>query len=64
MRLSQKPDEYHYGLFRVGGSPKPAAYVVRKAFTSAQINTDFHEGFEERLVTPNGPLPLEIEPVT
>src|SRR5262249_45415883 len=27
MRLSRRPDQYHYGLFRVGGSPKPAAYV-------------------------------------
>jgi hypothetical protein len=58
MRLSRRPDQYHYGLFRVGGSPKPAAYVVRMAFKKGQVNTAFHEGFEEKLDTPNGPLPL------
>jgi hypothetical protein len=58
MRLSQRVEQYHYGLFRTGGSPKPAAYVVRKAFIHGQVSTDYHEGFEERLDTPNGPLPL------
>jgi hypothetical protein len=58
MPLASRPEQYHYGLFRLGGSPKPAAYVVRKAFIHGQVSTDYHEGFEERLDTPSGPLPL------
>ncbi len=58
MPLASRPEQHHYGLFRVGGSPKPAAFVVRKAFINGQISTDYHEGFEERLNTPDGPLPL------
>lgn len=58
MRLSRRPEQYHYGLFRVDGRPKPAAAVVRRAFIKGQIETSFHAGFEQPLDTPRGPVPL------
>jgi len=32
-RAANLPAEYGYGLFQLNGTPKPAAAVVRRAFT-------------------------------
>jgi hypothetical protein len=40
------PAEYHYGLFRVDGTAKPAAEVVRALFTSGRPSLAFDNGFE------------------
>jgi hypothetical protein len=39
--------EYNFGLFRVDGTPKPAADAVRAAFESAQADPFFNGGFEQ-----------------
>jgi hypothetical protein len=42
-----RPPEYTFGLFRVDGSPKPAADAVRAAFASPQTEPFFNGGFEQ-----------------
>jgi hypothetical protein len=45
--VRMRPPEYTFGLFRVDGTPKPAADAVRAAFASPQADTFFNGGFEE-----------------
>ena len=49
------PSEYHFGLFRVDGTPKPAAEAVREIFGSVPSPVDFDEGFEQP--EPGAPRP-------
>jgi hypothetical protein len=46
--------EYHYGLFRVGGTAKPAAAVVRRIFAAPLPDDTFDGGFE----TPESGTPV------
>jgi hypothetical protein len=41
------PPEYTFGLFRIDGTPKPAAEAVRASFASAQADPFFNGGFEQ-----------------
>jgi hypothetical protein len=51
--------EYHFGLFRTDGSPKPAAAVVRRIFGSVP-SIGFDEGFEQAVpARGGGSLPAE-----
>jgi hypothetical protein len=51
--------EYHFGLFRVDGSPKPAAAAVRGIFGSVP-QLGFDQGFEQAVPTGRGgSLPAE-----
>jgi hypothetical protein len=47
--------EYHFGLFRTDGSPKPAAAVVRSIFGSSPP-LGFDQGFEQAVRTSSGGL--------
>jgi hypothetical protein len=40
------PAEYHFGLFRLDGTEKPAAAVVRRMFAAGRPSLDFDNGFE------------------
>jgi len=41
--------EYHFGLFRVDGTPKPAAEAVRAFFGNQAPDAGFDQGFEQPL---------------
>jgi hypothetical protein len=45
--------EYHFGLFRTDGSPKPAVAVVRSMFGPAP-QAGFDQGFEQAVPAANG----------
>ena len=47
--VAMKSPEYHFGLYRVDGSPKPAAAAVRRLFAGAQDRGGFNRGFEDAL---------------
>jgi hypothetical protein len=46
--------ELHFGLFRVDGTPKPAADVARTVFATGRPPRGFNGGFEDAVTTPAG----------
>jgi hypothetical protein len=51
---SPSDPELHFGLFRAGGTPKPAAAVVRAVFTRGVGPASFNGGFEEAVTSEDG----------
>ena len=49
----QNEAEYHFGLFRADGSPKPAAAAMRSIFGSGPL-VGFDQGFEEPVAASSG----------
>ena len=52
---TENDPELHYGLFRLDGTPKPAAGIVRAAFDDT-TPLDFDSGFEDAVPGPSGIL--------
>ena len=53
-RVSEGDPELHFGLFRTDGSVKPAAAIVRSAYSSAK-RFPFNAGFERAVAAETGP---------
>jgi hypothetical protein len=54
------PAEYHFGLFRTDGTPKPAAALVRDLFATGRPPLGFDNGFEGAVADgTGGSLPAE-----
>ena len=51
--VDQREPEYHFGLFRMDGSPKPAATTVRQLF-AGRFDTGFNGGFESAVLAEDG----------
>jgi hypothetical protein len=45
--LQPSPAQYSYGIFRLNGSAKPAATVIREFFSTGHVNTSFNQDFAQ-----------------
>jgi hypothetical protein len=46
-RVGSNPAEYHYGLYRTDGTPKPAAASIASMFATGSIDISFNNSFEQ-----------------
>jgi hypothetical protein len=51
------PSQYQYGIYDLNGSPKPAAGVIKRFFSTGQVNTSFNQDFAQSVGTPGDSLP-------